>query len=205
MVDKLSRNGLLGTAMAIAAAVSAYTVSPALANQDMCEQARQVNLSDIDARLGTPIINSDKQIADMTAKGLNPEDIAIRLDGKFYTSPELRARLAQDRDTAKVTVNAKADKCNADLAPYQQAMNTAVSTLTGGVSDLLPGKMAYVDVSRILAGYPGGGPDAFVPKFREQVLVALGATGSSNDLKKILENPAGGRCSFVRNPFGNGC
>jgi hypothetical protein len=202
----MSRKALLRTASAIVLGFGVYSASPALANQeDMCEIARTTNLSDLDTRFTTAIAASDEQIAAIKAKGGDPEAIAIKVDGKFYTLPELRGRLVQDRATIASQINAKADNCNKNLEPLQHGVDTLASAATYGLTDVLPGKMGYVDVSRILAGYPLGGPDAFIPRFREQVLAVLGATGPNNDLAKVLRNPLGGRCSFVRNPFGNGC
>jgi hypothetical protein len=49
-------------------------------------------------------------------------------------------------------------------------MNDFVAIATGGLSKLLPERMTRIDGSDILAGYPLGGPDAFIPKLREQIL-----------------------------------
>jgi hypothetical protein len=54
-------------------------------------------------------------------------------------------------------------------------MDSAVGVYTAGLSRAFPKKTFHVDVSEIMMGKPLGGPNAAVPKFREQVLKMLGA------------------------------
>lgn len=197
-----------------AALVAGVALAPlaAHANEEMCEKARSANLDQVSTQISAKITLIDAELKSMKANGTDPTKLGVKLDnsGKFYTLPEIRARLVNDRDQATAAINTKADRCSASLKPLQDAMDSTVSTLTGGLTDVLPGKMGYVDVSRILAGYPLGGPEAIIPKFRDQLLAMAGINGDHNDLGNIIKSPFGpiinaGPCSMIKNPLQRGC
>jgi hypothetical protein len=180
--------------------------APAWASQDKCEEARAAGIAAAHTRFDGAIGNFDKLVQDIRAKNGNPDDIAIKINGAFMPLSAIKSKMENDRQMLVTGANEQADGCNAGLEPYQKAADLLVATFTGGAEKLLPGKMGSVDVSQILAGYPLGGPDALVPKARDQVLAALGVSG---DAEKFIKDPIqtilGGNCSFVRNPFGKGC
>jgi len=75
-------------------------------------------------------------------------------------------------------------ECTAQYVPAQEIMNTAVLLFSAGLSSIAPGKSAYVDVSEILNGYPLGGPNALIPKLREQIL-----DGDRGAVANIIRDP----------------
>lgn len=189
---------LLAASVAVLATSSAL---PALANQDKCEEGRAALLMKVNSEFDPAIAETEKLIQDMRAKNQNPEDIAYKIDGQFISLAAFYEKLKVDRGAVTAAVNTEADDCNKSLEPLQKAMNAYVNGITGGVASILPGKMGYVDVSQILAGYPLGGPNALIPHFRTQVFNALNM-GPGNDLRKFIENPLGGENAVLRKLFG---
>lgn len=181
----------LGVSIAMVAAGS-----PAFAGQDKCEEGRAAMLTEASDFFDPAIKANDDLLAEITAKGGNPADLAFRLNGELVTFAAYNEKLHADRQATIDGANEEADGCNKSLDPYQKA----VDAMTGGIAGL-PGKMGHIDVSQILAGYPLGGPNALIPHLREQIFKALGM-GRNNDLRKIIENPLGGKNSFFHKELG---
>ena len=74
--------------------------------------------------------------------------------------------------------------CTAQFKPYQDLVDAMVRIYTAGLSDILKPHMTHVDVSELLAGYPLGGPNALVPRFREQIL-----NGDQGTVANIIRDP----------------
>lgn len=74
--------------------------------------------------------------------------------------------------------------CTAAFKPYQDVVDAMVAIYTGGLSEILAPHMTHVDVSELLAGYPLGGPNALVPKFREDIL-----RGDRGTVANIIRDP----------------
>jgi hypothetical protein len=81
-------------------------------------------------------------------------------------------------------IEAKRNECTASFKPYQQVVDAMVLIYTGGLSAILKPHMTHVDVSELLAGYPLGGPNALVPRFREQIL-----QGDNSTVSNIIRDP----------------
>lgn len=75
-------------------------------------------------------------------------------------------------------------KCTQEFKPYQDVVDAMVVIYTGGLSEILQPHMTHVDVSELLAGYPLGGPNALVPRFREQIL-----NGDQGTIANIVRDP----------------
>lgn len=75
-------------------------------------------------------------------------------------------------------------ECTAAYKPYQDVVDLMVSIYTAGLSEILAPHMTHVDVSELLAGYPLGGPNALVPRFREQIL-----NGDNGTIANIIRDP----------------
>jgi hypothetical protein len=186
----------LGASLLVMAAFSGMPASAA--TQDMCEQARVSNLTDLSNQVDPAVRQIDEVILDIKAKGGDPNAIAIKgEDGRFYTLPEIRAAVLAKRDATAETINAKAEECDAKHAPLQSLVDGTVAYYTDGLSLIAPGKMAYIDVSRILAGYPLGGPNALIPSIRDQAFNSLGM-GKNNTIRVAVSDPL----RAVRNLFG---
>ena len=87
-------------------------------------------------------------------------------------------------DTGVSAAQLKNIDCTKKYEGPQVIMNAAVAAFSGGLSLIAPGKTAYVDVSEILNGYPLGGPDALIPKLREQIL-----GGDRGTVSNIIRDP----------------
>jgi hypothetical protein len=129
------------------------------------------------------------QIDEMAAKGVKLTDVKVkvpRADGQeqWMTLAELKDRLMAERVRAAAEVSQAIGDCEQGFKPYQDVMNTFVLFATGGLSKLLPERVTRIDVSDILAGYPLGGPDAFIPKLREQIL-----GGDRGTISNIIRDP----------------
>lgn len=75
-------------------------------------------------------------------------------------------------------------ECTAAFKPYQQVVDAMILIYTNGLSAILQPHMTHVDVSELLAGYPLGGPDALVPRFREDIL-----RGDQGTIANIVRDP----------------
>ena len=181
--------------------LAAASLAPAWAGQDVCENARSAGLQAVHAQFDSAISTNNEAIQGMRARGQNPDDIGIKVNGAFVPFSQYSATLEQNRTTLIAAANEQANGCNSGYIPYQQAAELLVASVTGGAEHLLPGKMGHIDVSEIMSGYPLGGPNAMIPQVRTQVFNALGM-GPTNDLRKIIENPLGGPNSFFHKPFG---
>lgn len=81
-------------------------------------------------------------------------------------------------------IEVKRTECTAQYKPYQEVMDAMILIYTGGLSAILSPHMTHVDVSELLAGYPLGGPNALVPRFREQIL-----RGDNSTVSNIIRDP----------------
>ena len=95
-----------------------------------------------------------------------------------------RLVFSRNRDRTLVVVDAQKQQCTAKYKPLQDKMDAVVAYYTGGLSLILAPQMTHVDVSEILKGYPLGGPNALVPKFREQIL-----HGDKSTVANIIRDP----------------
>lgn len=81
-------------------------------------------------------------------------------------------------------IEAQRQACTAAFKPYQEVVDAMVLIYTGGLSEILAPHMTHVDVSELLAGYPLGGPNALIPKFREDIL-----SGDRGTVANIIRDP----------------
>jgi len=86
---------------------------------------------------------------------------------------------AYNRNQAVASAQKGKHECYAAFRPLQDIVDETVAVYTGGLSKLLPDKTTRADVSEILNGKPLGGPNAAIPKFRDQVFKALGVNPKS--------------------------
>lgn len=131
--------------------------------------------------------------AALQMKGVNPAAFPqAQPDGSVIVIniPAIIQQLAYQRDTGLAAVFQSYQQCEAGFAPYQQIINVGVFFVTAGMSQVLPPAATHVDVSNIFHGTPFGGPNALVPKARDDVLNKLGVGG---DVAKVIRNP---RCIF---------
>ncbi|KYH02490.1 hypothetical protein [Bradyrhizobium sp. DOA1] len=129
------------------------------------------------------------QLDEMATKGVKLTDVKVKvphIDGQeqWMTLAELKDRLSAEKVRAATEVTRAINDCERGFKPYQDVMNNFVLVATGGLSKLLPERATRIDVSDILAGYPLGGPDAFVPKLREQIL-----GGDRGTVANIVRDP----------------
>ena len=89
-----------------------------------------------------------------------------------------------NRDQAYNQADQINQQCTQSFKPYQDVMDAIVTFYTVGLAKVLQPAMTHVDVSELLKGYTLGGPNALVPKFREQIL-----NGDSGTVANILRDP----------------
>jgi hypothetical protein len=172
----------------IAQAAAACFSSPyaAHADENQCQSARPAGIQKVNEYYDPRIKQVEDVIAEIRTKGGDPDKVAVKIGGKFYTLPQVLQKLQENKSLAITFVDKEINACEAELKPIQDVMNGFVVIATGGLSALAPGKMAYVDVSDILAGYPLGGPSALIPKLREDTFRTLGIGG---DVAKFARDP----------------
>ncbi|MER8639309.1 hypothetical protein [Mesorhizobium sp. M1365] len=162
---------------------------PTFAQPHKCIEAKDAGYNQISAYYDPRIDQVNEAIKQIVAKGGDPNSVAIKVGEKFYTLPEISAKLARDKQIGAAAVDKLITDCEQQVKPYQDVINAFVDVQTLGIAKLLPGKMGFVDASDILAGYPLGGPDALIPKARDDILNAIGIGGKNNDLGKIIKDP----------------
>ncbi|WP_104822317.1 hypothetical protein [Rhizobium sp. NXC24] len=95
-----------------------------------------------------------------------------------------RLLFSRNRDRTLAAVNKMTRECTAKYKPMQDMMDGIVTYYTGGLSKILAPRMTHVDVSELLNGYPLGGPNALIPKFREDIL-----RGDNGTVANIIRDP----------------
>jgi hypothetical protein len=93
-----------------------------------------------------------------------------------------------NRDQAYLTADASGKMCDQKYALPQAVVDGVIAYYTVGLSRLLPQRVTHVDVSQIMSGKPLGGPNAAVPKFREQALAAVGG-GGNGTVANVIRDP----------------
>ncbi|EJB8691747.1 hypothetical protein C1S99_25310 [Vibrio parahaemolyticus] len=97
-----------------------------------------------------------------------------------------------NRDKAYLEADKAKELCYAEFRPLQELVDDIVFVYTGGLSNVLPEHMTRVDISEIMDGKPLGGPNAAIPKFREQIFKGLGVDPSSPGLVgNVMTDPIG--------------
>lgn len=96
----------------------------------------------------------------------------------------LKLLFTRNKERSLAVVKTQQNECTAQFKPMQDMMDAVVAAYTGGLSKILATRMTHVDVSELLAGYPLGGPNALVPKFREDIL-----RGDNGTIANILRDP----------------
>jgi hypothetical protein len=170
---------------AVAVASLAFGAAEAHANVHQCQDAKAKGEASVDGYYNPRVA----QLDEMAAKGVKLTDVKVKVphaDGheEWLTLAEVKDRLNAQKVLAARQVADAINDCERGFKPYQQVMNDFVTIATGGLSKLLPERMTRIDVSDILAGYPLGGPNAFIPKLREQIL-----GGDRGTLGNIVRDP----------------
>ena len=89
-----------------------------------------------------------------------------------------------NRNESHKAADKEHDDCTRAVKPYQDVVDAIEAIYTLGLSKVLQPSMMHVDVSELLKGYTLGGPNALVPKFREDIL-----RGDHGTFSNILRDP----------------
>jgi hypothetical protein len=116
------------------------------------------------------------------------------IDGALL--PEVRDGLVvvvkYARDNAINGAEGRKIQCVSNYAKPRDIVDTAVALFSAGLASISPERTAYIEPSEILNGYPLGGPNAVIPKLREQIL-----GGDRGTVSNVLRDPW--RCiTFIR-------
>lgn len=155
---------------------------------NQCKIAKNKGVENTNSYYNPRIKQVNDAIDEISRSGGDPDSIAVKINGKFMTLPEIRSKLKRDKNISLATVDQGISDCVSAVKPYQKVVDEFANISTGGLAKILPGKMGYIDASDILAGYPLGGKNALIPKARDDALNALGL-GGNNDLGKIIKDP----------------
>lgn len=160
---------------------------------DTCNEGENKGTAAIDAEFVPKIELTLKISKALQDKGLDPRKFPIVSesgDVEVLDLVDLVEKLANKRaDGYQIVRNAKND-CEKALKPYQDVVDAGVLFATGGLASVLPERFKNIDVSQILSGHPLGGPNALIPKMRDDILNGLGIGG---DVAKIIRDP---KCVF---------
>ncbi|TBA16120.1 hypothetical protein [Rhizobium ruizarguesonis] len=96
----------------------------------------------------------------------------------------LKLLFSRNKQRTLAAVDKQKTQCTAQFKSLQDMTDAVVVIYTGGLSKILATRMTHIDVSELLKGYPLGGPNALVPKFRESILKGDRGTGAN-----ILRDP----------------
>lgn len=97
-----------------------------------------------------------------------PQVIQAHLDIIYYSQQQAFQSITQDHNA-----------CNQGYRHPQQIVDGAMFVFSMGLSTLPPPGMVRIDISEIANGRPLGGPDAVVPKIREEILRGDRGTGAN--------------------------
>lgn len=153
-------------AIASCITLSAVTSRPAQAQYGVCDRA---------ANDAVAFVNNERQrkINIVMRHNFPPPVIQAHLDIINYSHQD-----------ALLEVNRGHSECGRGFRPPQQVVNAALTVFTMGLNRALPPGMARIDMSEVIAGYPLGGPNALVPRVREQIL-----GGSNSTPANIVRDP----------------
>lgn len=125
-------------------------------------------------------------------KGMIESDYAQWIEGIKDLPPEIQDSYKKifdyNRGQSFAEADRKGSECDKQYIVPQLIVDAVVLYYTGGLSKILPEKMTHVDVSQLMSGHPLGGPNAAIPKFREQVLSSIGMGGNSTPAN-IIRDP----------------
>lgn len=129
--------------------------------------------------------------ADVIGEGIwRDADARIRSVQRMALPPDEKNALIllhlRARDRAFGAVEQVRYDCTRRYIPIQKMANYAVRIYSMGLSEFLPPQYSYVDVSEIIDGRPLGGPNAVIPKARDDALRNLEIGG---DVGKIIRDP----------------
>ncbi|MCP9230586.1 hypothetical protein NMG46_10050 [Mesorhizobium sp. LMG 17147] len=140
-------------------------------------------------------------------KGFDPENFPQSdQNGNVETVNfvEIINDLSSQRDQAISEIYGGFQDCEQGFQPAQDIIDTGEFYLSGGLTEILPDQVTHIDASRLLRGTPFGGPNALLPRARDQILISLGIGG---DLANIIRNPLeirpGGPVRLPWNPILN--
>jgi hypothetical protein len=134
------------------------TPLPAYAQYGVCDRA---------ANDAVAIVNSNRQrkINIVYQYNYPPPVIQAHLDIINYSHQDAMAEVSRGHF-----------ECARGFRPPQQIVNAAVTAFTMGLNRALPPGMVRIDISEAIAGYPLGGPNALIPRAREQILQGNNST-----------------------------
>jgi hypothetical protein len=157
--------------------------------QDVCRQVAGQQDYNIRATYTNQLTFWTRIAGALQSKGVNPSNFPQAMPNgevQIINIPSMLQMLATQRDTGLRAVFEGFQQCEAGFAPYQQIINIGMFFTTAGLSQVIPPAATYVDASQILSGTPFGGPNALIPKARDDVLNGLGIGG---DVAKVIRNP----------------
>lgn len=156
---------------------------------DKCNEAENSAKRSIDATY-IPAINLWTIVADgLKAKGFDPRKYPVIMpDGSIEVLDVVDTveKLARKRAEGYQQIVNATDDCNKAIAPYQKTLDVAVFFATGGLSSVLPPALTRIDASQFLSGKYLGGPNALIPKMRDDLLDGLGVGG---DVACLIRDP----------------
>lgn len=163
---------------------------------DLCERS---------AAQGKELIQS-LQASVASYKGLSPDMLdnqGRKIDGKWYSNREVLSKMEASLSQAIQANNKGLAECRKGAIVPQLIIDGTLAYYTDFISIFLPGKMGHISAQELIAGYPLGGPDAFVPSLRDHVLKNLGLENDTGDIVMFIKDPANNGAKFIQNTFSN--
>jgi hypothetical protein len=157
--------------------------------EDKCEQAGSSGYQQIDSVYDPKIQLFMKVSGALKTKGFDPKRypyVTPTGDVEPVDLVELLTNLVHQKAKGYVDVRDAVDSCNNGFKTPQKIVDVATFIVTGGLSAVLPERMSHVDFSRLTSGTPFGGPNALIPKLRDDALNGLGIGG---DVACIIRDP----------------
>ncbi|SHM15238.1 hypothetical protein SAMN05216428_11562 [Nitrosospira sp. Nsp11] len=138
------------------------------------------------------IEETQKLIDSEIAAGRDPEKYPIQDGIATINLVRLLAKIKEMKELGKHNAAAHEDACDKEAVPDWIGDAQKVSDIALGIAMLpfilLTGNMAmaHVDLGEVYKGTPFGGPNALIPKMREDVLDFLQIGG---DVRKFIKDP----------------
>jgi esterase/lipase superfamily enzyme len=159
------------------------------ADEQACNKAKDVALQAVNTAFGSKkdlLLTIAKTLQD---KGFDPRKYPVIMpDGTVDTVdlPEVIAKIAFENANAVQQIEEATRDCTNGSSGPEKISSLATFFSTDGLSSILPKQLARIDASAILSGSPFGGPNALIPKSRDDILQGLGIGG---DVAEIIRDP----------------
>jgi hypothetical protein len=144
-----------------------------------CEQQYSSRIGAVQAKFRPELLSLEAEIKRLRAASVDPTRYVVEFEGKWVPITYKFGMLFDRFEKESANASGKAEGCEKAVAPAQLAADIGVLLATNGLSLILPDRVTHIDMGQVINGKPFGDDNAFVPKFRDDVIGVI--TGDRRD------------------------